>query len=208
MGDVLQSMIWVAAIGGGCALVWAALYLLPARTTITIDTAASAAQAEMRLLWGLGPTVFARALPRSNHGNPLEFFHDVTRIGYALMTPGIADVSYRSLQRLYRYKPRVARLEFGLNLADTAENLVVQTAAQAALAAAPAAMRETVSISKSAAPGAELVGRFELNASPMQLASIYGAFKRSEPVREFRRRLKRKLKTKHGRKAPSEIRTA
>jgi hypothetical protein len=201
----LDTAIWLLVVGGG-ALLAAALYFLPARATITIDTGASAAQAEMRLLWGLGPTAFSHALPKSGHGNSLELFHDASRIGHALMTPGLADVCYRSLRRLYQCKPRVARLELGLNLADAAHNRVVQTAAQAALAAAPASMRDTITISQCPAPGAELVGRFELTASPALLASIYGAFKRSEPVREFRRRLKRKAKP--SKKAPGEIRTA
>lgn len=199
-------MFWLAAIGGGALLVWAALYLLPARTTITIDTAASAGQAEMKTLWGLGPTLYLRALPKANHGNPLEVFHDATRIGNALTTPGIADVSYRALHRLYLLKPRAARLELGLNLVDAAQERVVQTAVQAPLAAAPASMRETISVTKCSTPGADLVGRYELFASPMALAAIYGEFKRTEPVREFRRRLKRKAKP--SKKAPGEIRTA
>lgn len=202
----MQIIFWLAAIGGGGLLIWAALYALPARTAITIDTAASAAQAEMRLLWGLGPTLYSRALPKSELGSPLASFHDNTRIGQALMTPGIAEVSYRSLRRLYEMRPRVARLELGLNLSDPAQNLVVQTAVQAALAVAPAPMRETILISKSETPGADLVGRFELYASPMQLASIYDAFKRSEPVRQFLRQLKRRAKPT--KKAPGEIRTA
>ena len=206
MGAELDIVFWVAVIGGGALFLWAALYLLPARTTITVDTAASAAQAEMKTLWGLGPTFYARALPKDNHGNPLEVFHDTTRIGNALMTPGIADVSYRALHRLYQLKPRAARLELGLNLADAAEERVVQTAAQAPLAAAPLPMRETIAITKCPTPGADLVGRYELFASPMTLASIYGEFKRAEPVREFRRRLKRKVKP--SKKAPGEIRTA
>lgn len=197
---------WLAVIGGSGLLLWAALYLLPARTTITIDTAASAAQAEMKLLWGLGPALYARALPKDNHGNPLEVFHDVSRIGNALTTPGIADVGYRALHRLYQFKPRAARLDLGLNLADAAQTRVVETAVQAPLAAAPAAMRDTISVAQCSTPGAELVGRFELFASPMQLASIYGEFKRSQPVREFRRRLRRKAKPT--KKAPGEIRTA
>ena len=206
MGAQLNIVFWLAAAGGGGLLLWAALYLLPARTTITIDTAASAAQAEMKTLWGLGPTFYARALPKDNHGNPLELFHDPERIGNALTTPGIADVSYRALHGLYQLKPRAARLELGLNLTDAAQTRVVQTAVQAPLAAAPVAMRDTISLTKCSTPGADLMGRFELFASPMQLASIYAPFKRSEPVREFRRRLKRKAKP--NKKAPGEIRTA
>ncbi|MBS0385390.1 MAG: hypothetical protein JSS00_08570, partial [Proteobacteria bacterium] len=134
----MATIFWLMMIGSGVCLVLAGSYFAPARTTITIDTGASAAQAEMRLLWGLGPTVFSHALPKSGHGNPLEVFHDPLRIANALMTPGIADVSYGALRRLYQCKPRVARLELGLNLADSAHNRVVETAAQAALAAAPA----------------------------------------------------------------------
>jgi hypothetical protein len=188
------------------ALVFAALYFAPARTTVAIDTAASAAQAEMRLLWGLGPLVRAHALPKAELGKPLAAFHDTARIGHALMTPGIADVSYRALRKLVGLKPRLASLQISLNLADPAQNLVVQTAAQAAMAAAPASMRDTVTISKGETPGAELVGRFDVTASPAKLASIYAELKRSEPAREFRRRLKRKPKAV--KRPPSEIRTA
>jgi hypothetical protein len=197
---------WLAGIGGGVLILLVAFYLLPARTTITIDTAASAAQAEVKTFWGFGPTLYARALPKSNHGNPLEVFHDIARIGNALTTPGIADVSYRALHRLYQLKPRSARLELGLNLADAAQERVVQTAVQAPLAAAPASMRESIVVTKCPTPGADLLGRFELFASPIQLASIYGELKRAGPVREFRRRLKRKAKP--SKRAPGEIRTA
>jgi len=198
-------LVW-ALVAGVVIVLVATLLLAPARTTIIIDTPASAARAEMRLLWGVGPKLMANALPTSQVGNPLALFHDTVRIGHALMTPGIADASYVALKRLFQLGPRVARLELGLNLGDSAQNLVVQTAAQAALAAAPAAMRDRLIVTKCAAPGAELTANFELTASPIQLAQIYGQLKDSGPVREFRRRLKRRAKPT--KRPPREVRTS
>lgn len=197
-------MIWV--IAGGVAVLAIALgcYFLPAKTTIVVDTPTSTARAEMRLLWGLGPSVIARALPRTGNGNPLTFFNDAARVGNALMTPGIADAVYGAVRSLYDLKPRVTRVAFGMNLGDNAQNLVVQTAAQAAFAVAPAALRERVAITKSETPGAELAAQFELDASPAQLNTIYGRLKSSRAAREFRRRLARKPKPP--KKGPGEVR--
>jgi hypothetical protein len=169
-------------------------YFMPANTRIVIDTPTSTARAEMRLLWGLGPTITARALPKQANGNPLALFNDAARVGHAMMTPGIADAAYAAIKSLYDLGPRVVRVELGVNLGDSAQNLVVQTGAQAALAAAPASLRERVTISRCEPAGAELSAQFELDASPAQLRAVYGQFRRSRAVREFRRRLMRKQK--------------
>jgi hypothetical protein len=182
-------LFWAA---GGALLVVLALVFAPARAKILIDTPTSTARAEMRLLWGLGPTLFARALPRAAGGAPLVVFNDIARIGHALMTPSLADAAYKAVRRLHDLKPAVSRLELGVNLGDSAQNLVVQTAAQAAFAAAPAALRDSVRLYKCEASGAELIGEFKLTAPPLALSAIYGEFKNSRPAREFRRRLKRK----------------
>jgi hypothetical protein len=184
-------LFWIA--GGAVLLALACLYA-PARTKILIDTPTSTARAELRLLWGLGPTLFARALPRAAAGAPLEVFNDTTRIGHALMTPSLADTAYVALSRLFKHKPYVATLELALNLPDNAQTRVVETAAQAALATAPAALRDCVQITKCEAPGAELKAEFKLNASPLTLSSIYGDLKNARASREFRRRLKTKPK--------------
>lgn len=199
-------MMWAALAGAGAVLIGVALWMAPARTTIVIDTAASTARADLKLLWGLGPSLTSRALPKASVGNPLALFNDARRIGYALMTPGIADATYVALRRLFALKPKVGRFDLALNLLDSAQNLVVQTAGQAALASAPAAIRENVGLSKCDAPGAEVTAKFEVSASPMQLAAIYGQFRNSRPAREFRRRLKRKPKTE--KKPPREVRTS
>lgn len=193
-------LFWIA---GGVVLAVLALLFAPARTKILIDTPTSTARAEMHLLWGLGPLVFARALPAAAAGNPLAAFNDAARIAHALMTPSLADAAYVALSQIFALKPRVAKLELGLNLSDSAQNLVVQTAAQAALAAAPAALRESLAIYKCEAPGAELKGDFRLYASPMQLAPIYSDFRKSKPAREFRRRLRQKPKP--GKRRPRDV---
>jgi hypothetical protein len=178
----------------------------PAKTSILVDTAGSTARAEMRSLWGLGPKFTARALPREAGGTPLALFNDPVRIGHALMTPGIADAVFDAVRRLYELKPHVTRIGIGVNLADTAQNTVVQTAVQAAIATAPAALRERVHVQKCDAPGAELAAGFDLYASPMQLNGIWKDLKNSRSVREFRKRLKRKPKAQ--KKAPKEVRAA
>jgi hypothetical protein len=193
--------------GAGVALVVAlALLFAPARAKILIDTPTSTARAEIALLWGLGPLMLVRALPQAAAGAPLAVFSDAARIAHALMTPGLADAAYEAVRRLFHLNPAVARLELGLNLGDSAQNLVVQTAAQAALAAASAALRDTVRLYKCEARGAELICEFKLIASPLELASIYGEFKNSKPAREFRRRLK--AKPKPNKKTPREVRAA
>jgi len=196
-------LFWAA---GSALLVVLALVFAPARAKILIDTPTSTARAEIRLLWGLGPTMFARALPRDAAGAPLAAFSDVARIGHALMTPSLADAAYTAVRRLFDLKPAVSRLELGLNLADSAQNLVVQTAAQAAIAVAPGALRDSVRLYKCEPPGAELIGEFKLIAPPLALSAIYNDFKKSRPAREFRRRLK--SKPRPVKKPPKEVRAA
>jgi hypothetical protein len=198
--------IWLGVGAATALLIPVALYFLPAKTQIFVDTPTSTARAEMRLLWGFGPSVIARALPKQGNGNPLTLFSDGVRIGHALMTPGIADAAFSAIRSLYDLKARVAQVTLGVNLADPSKNLVVQTAAQAAIAAAPAALRERVTIRKSDGVGAELSGQFDLDASPAQLNAIYTRFRTSRAAREFRRRLKRKLKA--DKKGPSEVRVS
>jgi hypothetical protein len=186
--------MWVA-IAAGLGLLGAALcYFAPARTTIVIDTGASTARADMRLLGGLGPTMSSWALPASEAGNPLAIFSDTARISHALITPGLADTASHAVHSLFQNKVRLARLELGLNFADTARSLVVQTAVAAAFATAPAHIRDVIVVTKCEPPGAELRGRIEVDASPARLSSIWSRFRNSRPVREFRKRLKRKPK--------------
>jgi len=202
-------MLW-ALIGGGVVLVVlgfvAALFFAPARTTILIDTAGSTARADMRLLWGVGPAWTMRALPKELAGNPMPAFYDPARIGYALMTPGITEVTYTALRRLFALNPRAARFDLAVNLTDTAQARVVDTAIHAVLASAPAQVRQNVGVSKCETPGAELSMRFDLNVSPTQLDGIYKRFKGSRAVREFRKRLKRK--PKQNKRAPREVRAS
>lgn len=186
--------IWMIAGAAAAILIPLACYVLPAQTKIVIDTPTSTARAEMRLLWGFGPVSIARALPKSDHGAPLAIFNDAIRIGHALMTPGIADAAYAGLRSIYALKPRVVELRLGVNLSDSAQTRVVQTAVQAALAAAPAALREKVVLIGSEAPGAELSGEIKVNASPAQLAGIWSRFRNSRAAQEFRRRLTKKQK--------------
>lgn len=185
--------VWIAA-AAVAVLIPAAIYFLPAKTRILIDTPTSTARAEMRPIWGMGAAMISRALPRKGHGSPLASFNDAKRIGHALMTPGIAEAAYSALKSIYDLKPRVAKLELRLNLGDSSHTRVVQTAAQAALAVAPVALRERVTVSQSEAPGAEISGEFELNASPAQLSAIYNKLRRARAVEEFSRRLNRKAK--------------
>jgi hypothetical protein len=205
----MDLLTW-AAIGGAALFVLllgvGLVYLAPARTTIVVDTVAATARADMRVLWGAGPILSARALPREGNGEPLPHFNDIARIGYALMTPGIADVAYSALRELLNRPTRVAHAELGLNLGDASRNLVVQTAVQAAFAAAPARIRDIIAVTKCEAPGAELRGSFEIDASPAELSGIWSRFRSSRAAREFRRRLKRKPKV--DKKAPREVRTA
>lgn len=206
MGDFSDYAYWLLAIAGALGAIVAAGLYAPAKTMILVDTAGSAARAEMRLLWGLGPKLTARALPRAATGSPLNSFNDAARVGHALMTPGIAEAAYAALRRLYELKPSVVRAAVRVNLADTAQNMVVQTAVQAALASAPAALRERVRVERCEAPGAELSAAFELYASPVQIRSIWRDLKNSRSAREFRKRLKRKPKPQ--KKAPKEVRAA
>jgi hypothetical protein len=206
MGDFSEIVAWALAAGGVLVVVFAALLYAPAKTSILVDTAGSTARAEMRTLWGLGPKLTGRALPREAGGNPLALFNDPVRIGYALMTPGIAEAAFDAVRRIYELKPSVTRISVGVNLADTAQNTVVQTAVHAAIASAQAALRERVQVHKCEAPGAEVAAGFELYASPMQINAIWNDLKNSRSVREFRKRLKRKYKPQ--KKAPKEVRAA
>lgn len=198
--------IWMIAGAAAAILIPLACYVLPAQTKIIIDTPTSTARAEMRLLWGLGPVSIARALPKGDHGAPLAIFNDAIRIGHALMTPGIADAAYAALRSLYDLKPRVVQVTIGVNLGDNAQNVVVQTAVQAALASAPAALREQVTIKRNEAPGAELSGEIKVNASPARLAAIWNRLRGSRAAQEFRRRLIKKRKT--GKKDAREVRVS
>jgi hypothetical protein len=206
MGDFSEIVAWALAAGGVLVAVFVALLYAPAKTSILIDTAGSTARAEMRTLWGLGPKLTGRALPREAGGNPLALFNDPVRIGYALMTPGIAEAAFEAVRRVYELRPSVTRISVGVNLADTAQNTVVQTAVHAAIASAQAALRERVQVHKCEAPGAEVSASFELYASPMQINAIWNDLKNSRSVREFRKRLKRKYKPQ--KKAPKEVRAA
>lgn len=194
--------VWIAA-AAAAVLIPAGIYFLPAKTRIVIDTPTSTARAEMRPIWGLGAAMITRVLPKSAHGNPLAAFNDVTRIGHALMTPGIAEAAYAAIKSIYDLKPKVAKLDLRLNLGDGAQTRVVQTAAQAALAIAPAALRQNITVSQSEAPGAEISAEFEVNASPAQLSAIYNRLRSARAVQEFRRRLNKK--TKGGKKPPPEV---
>ena len=80
-------LFWIA---GGVVLAVLALLFAPARTKILIDTPTSTARAEMHLLWGLGPLVFARALPAAAAG--------ILAAG-AILVFGILDVEeiYRAI---------------------------------------------------------------------------------------------------------------
>lgn len=185
--------VWSAA-GALAVLIPLAIYFLPAKARILIDTPTSTARAEVRPLWGLGAALITRALPKKTHGTPLPSFGDVGRVGHALITPGIVDVAYSAAKSLLDMKPKVAKLELRLNLADTARTRVVQTAVQAALAAAPATFRQNVVITQLDQPGAELSAQFEVMASPAKLSGIYNRLRNARATQEFRRRLTKKSK--------------
>lgn len=185
--------VWIAT-GVLALLIPAAIYFLPAKTRIVIDTPTSTARAEVRPLWGFGAALITRALPRKQHGTPLPSFGDVGRVGHALITPGIVDVVYAAAKSLLDLKPRVAKMELRLNLADSARTRVVQTAVQAVLAAAPASVRQSVVVSALETPGAELSAEFQLMASPAKLSGIYKRLKNARATQEFRRRLSKKSK--------------
>jgi hypothetical protein len=206
MGEYTNLIVWAAIAVVTVVALYGAVMAAPAKTAILIDTGGSTARAEMRLLWGLGPKFTARALPREKSGAPLAVFNDPARIGYALMTPGIAEMSYEAVRRVYELQPTLTRIDVGVNLSDTSENTVVLTAVQAALASARAALRERVRIYRCEAPGAEVAMSFELYASPMQINSIWNDFKNSRSAREFRKRLKRKPRQQ--KRAPKEVRAA
>jgi hypothetical protein len=194
--------VWIAA-AAVAVLIPAAIYFLPAKTRIVIDTPTSTARAEMRPLWGLGAALITRILPKSAHGSPLASFNDVKRIGHALMTPGIAEAAYAAVKSIYDLKPKVVKLDLRLNLGDGAQTRVVQTAAQAALAVAPVALRQSITVTQAESPGAEVSGEFDVNASPAQLSAIYNRLRSARAVQEFRRRLNKK--SKGGKKPPADV---
>lgn len=189
----MEYLVWLPAIAAAI-LIPLAIYFLPAKARIVIDTPTSTARAELRPLWGFGAAMITRALPKKSHGTPLASFGDVGRIGHALITPGIIEVAYSAAKSIVEMKPRVAKLELRLNLADTSRTRVVQTAVQAVLAAAPATLRQNVVVSQLETPGAEVSAQFELMASPAKLNGIYKRLKNARATQEFRRRLAKKSK--------------
>jgi hypothetical protein len=187
--------IWAGAACGLLVIAGLALMLFaPARAIILIDTATSTARIEQKLFWGFGPLTYKRILPSDLQGIPMPAFHDPERIGPALMTPGLADATFKAIRDLFALKPSLARFELLLNLPDPSQTRVIETGAHAAMAVAPAAIRDAIVIGKSETPGAEVQAKFELMATPGQLNAIYNALKESRPGHEFRRRLKRKPK--------------
>lgn len=198
--------MWALVAGGALLLVGVLLLFAPARATILVDTPTSTARADLRLLWGIGPSMSMRALPKDAQGNPMAHFNDAPRIGHALMTPGLFDAAYKAIWSLFQLSPRTARIAIGLNIGDSAQTRVIETAIHASLAGAPSALRQSVNLSRSEAPGAEIGAQFELNASLMKLHGIRSQLVHSRAVREFRRRLKRPPKP--GKKAPKEVRAS
>lgn len=188
-------MVWLIAAGAAAIVIAAAIHYLPARTRVVIDTPTSTARIEMRPLWGLLPTMFARSLPQTGVSQPLAVFNDVDRIGPALMTPGLSDAAYEAVSSLYALGMREGRLHLGLNLADAAQNRVVQTAAEAAMAMAPPQLRERIEIGACATPGAEVSMQFAVTASPSRILAIRDRFSSSRAGREFQKRLKQKPKS-------------
>lgn len=114
----MDLLVWAPALAAA-VLIPLGIYFLPAKTKIIIDTPTSTARAEVRPLWGLGAALITRALPKRLHGTPLPSFSDAKRVGHALITPGIIDVAYEAVKSLADLKPRIAKLELRLNLADT-----------------------------------------------------------------------------------------
>lgn len=190
----MDIVIWAALAVGLVVIAGLTLLLAPARTTILIDTATSTARVEQKLLWGAGPLTYKRILPQADQGVPMAVFYEPSHIGAALMTPGLADATYRAVQGLFALKPSLARFELLTNLPDPAQTRVIDTAAHAAIAVAPAAVREAVVIGKCDTPGAEVHAKFELMATPGQINAIYNNLKESRSGREFRKRLKKKPK--------------
>jgi hypothetical protein len=188
-------LIWIAAAGAVLVLAAAAMLMAPARCTILIDTATSTARVERKLFWGLGPLTYKRILPQNVEAVPMPAFYDVSRIGPALMTPGLADATYKAVSDIFKLKPALAKFELLMNLPDPAQTRVIDTAAQAALAMAPAAIRNAATIGKCDTPGAELHAKFEVLATPGQINAIYNNLKESRSGHEFRKRLKKKPKS-------------
>ncbi|MBL8542448.1 MAG: hypothetical protein JNJ63_01435 [Hyphomonadaceae bacterium] len=198
--------LWLGGAGAVVLFVLFALFYTPARTTILVDTPTSTARADMRLLWGLGPSLTRRLFPRASAGAPVAHFNDVARIGHALITPGIADATIAAITQLAALKPRVAEVALVINVEDGAKSRVIETAVQAALTMAPPALRQVCSVTQGGAAGAELSAKFELDASPARLGSIWNRYRRSRAAREFVKRLRRKPKPV--KKPVREVRTA
>ena len=190
----MDSLTWLLIAGGLIVAAGLTIALAPARCTILIDTATSTARVEQKLFWGAGPMTYKRILPADVQGTPMPVFHDPERIGPALMTPGIADATFKAIRDLFALKPSVARFELLLNLPDPSQARVIETGAYAAMAVAPAAIRDAIVIGKCDTPGAEVHAKFELTATPGQINAIYNTLKESRPGHEFRKRLKRKPK--------------
>lgn len=188
-------MIWL--IVGVAVLVIAvvALLMAPARCTVLIDTATSTARIEQKLFWGFGPLTYKRILPQTDEAVPMPAFYDTSRIGPALMTPGLADATYKAVTDIFKLKPTLARFELLLNLPEPGQTRVVETAVQAVMAMAPAPIRQAATLGKCETPGAELHAKFEVLASPGQLNAIYNGLKESRSGHEFRKRLKKKPKS-------------
>jgi hypothetical protein len=157
----------------------------------------------MKLLLGLGPKLVFQAVRPSGSEATVEVFNDAHQIAYALMTPGIIELCLNTIKRVLALKPQVANVAFEFNLGDGAMERVIQTAAQGILGVATEPLRKTVSIGKRNEPGADLLARFDVLASPLTMRGIYLSFRNSRPAAEFRRRLRRKPKS--GKKPPREI---
>lgn len=188
-------LIWIAAGAVLLVLALVALLMAPARCTVLIDTATSTARVEQKLFWGFGPLTYKRILPQIDEAVPMPVFYDVGRIGPALMTPGLADATYRAVSDMIKLKPSLARFELLMNLPDPAQTRVIETAVQAVLAMAPAEIRNAATIGKCDTPGAELHAKFEVLATPGQINAIYNNLKESRSGHEFRKRLKKKPKS-------------
>lgn len=202
----MDLLFWAAMAAGGALLLAAAMHYLPARARIVIDTQTSTARIEMRPLWGLLPTTYARSLPQRGVSEPLAVFNDVDRIGPALMTPGLSEAAFEALNSLHALGMREGQVRLGLNLADAAQNRVVQTAAEGVLALAPAQLRACVQIGACEAPGAEVSVQAAVTASPARVLAIRDRFRTSRAGREFQKRLKRKPKPQ--KRPVREVRTS
>lgn len=191
-----DTVLWVAYGAGGVVFLFILAWIVPARLSVMIDSTTAVAQTELRLFWGLGPKLSYQATREKERPDLVQMFADAPRIGNALMTPGIVDVTLNAVKQIFQLKPRVANLALSVNLGDSSKDLVMQTAVQGALALAPENLRRAVTFAKNEHPGAELIARFDAMASPLRVRSIYDRLRKSRPVREFRQRLRKKQKTR------------